>query len=298
MAEPSFIVRADRERGAPAPYDFRRPQVVSDRQAGAVRRAHDGWAKALAEPLAAGLGTDLTVEAQPTAEVLAVDFVRSRAVPGAFHLIRLGTALDGVTLALDVSPALAHALVERELGGGGAPALGSPTRPLTAFESRLLQSRLLPLFARAFDAAWQRPISLLGFDPDPRRLPFLEPQTPVLVAAFEVAIGEARETITLAYPAAEVRALLTDAADDRQPLAAGPAVLDDLPVEVRAEFGRVQLSVEDLLRLAPGDVLPLHRLPDAPVAVEAGAGLRFEADPGRNGPSLALRILTPPHPLR
>jgi flagellar motor switch protein FliM len=72
----------------------------------------------------------------------------------------------------------------------------------------------------------------------------------------------------------------------------GTDALDEIPLDLRVELGRTTLSVADLLRLVPGDVLTLSRRADEPLPVHAGDRLLFDARPGASGRHVALQILS------
>ena len=294
-----YIVRTDRADGRPPePYDFARPRLVSDRLLRAAERAHDALGERLGAALSAALGEPATVRFGALDEVLAQDFERSRTLPTALFRLRLAASASGPHVGLDLAPALALFLVERHLGSADPlPAEPPGGRALSDLERAVVERHWVPRVAAAFAAAWgaarPRPDA---FAADPTRLPLAAPDAPVVVAEATVAVGEGAAPLTLCYPADALRALLdVPAAAPAAPDPAAPHV-GALPLDLRAELGRARLPVGDLLRLAPGDVIPLGRAADAPVPVWVGGRLRFEARAGVCGPRLALHVLTPPAP--
>ena len=292
-ADPDYILRTDRADGRPAePYDFARPRLVSDRHLRTAERAHEALAERLGAALSAALGEPVGVRFGALDEVQAQDFERSRTLPTALFRLRLA---GGSHVGLDLAPALALFLVERHLGS--ADPLGDGGRALSDLERAVVERHWLPRVAAAFAAAWAcaRPHAD-AFAADPTRLPLAPPDAPVVVAEATVTVGEGAAPLALCYPADALRALLdVPVAAAAPPDPAAPHV-GGLPLDLRAELGRTRLPVGDLLRLAPGDVIPLGRTADAPVPVWVGSRLRFEARAGVCGPRLALHVLTPPVP--
>ena len=294
-ADSAPIARPAAEADAATAYDFGRPRAFTDRHLRAAEAAHDALAASLATALSDALGEAVGVQCTAVHEVLAVDFTRSRAVPTALFRLALGGAQPagaqaaGASVYVDLAPALALFLTERHLGS--ADPLGAETRALSDLERAVVERRWLPVVAVAFAEAWQSvPPRPAAFASSAARMPVAPPETPVVVADLEVTVGEGTAAVSLAYPAATLRDLLGATAG-----ASSQAPVGGLPLLVRAELGRTRLPVSDLSALAPGDVIPLGRVPDDPVPVWVGP-LRFDARVGVRGARLAVQALTPPTP--
>jgi|GEM_PF-6488476 len=295
VSDSDLIVRARAPEGAALPpslYDFERPKAFSERHLRAAERAHEAMAARLAARLTTLLGETAGVRCTGVHEIQIVDFERSRTLPTALFRLRASAG----TLGLDLAPALALFLVERHLGG--ADPLGDAVRVLSPLEQRMTERHALPLVADAFADVWRTALPPAdAFETHAARLPLAAPETPAVVADLEVAVAGATASMTLCYPAPTLQALL--AGLDAAPPDARPpgAHLDALPLTVRAELGRTRLTVADLLHLAPGDVIPLDRVAEAPVPVWIGDRLHAAAHAGARGARIALHLLTPPAPL-
>ena len=284
------------DRAEAQPYDFARPRSVSDRLLVVAEAAHAAFADGLATTLSDALGESVIVRSSTLDDVAGLDFVNSRARPTAFFGLGLGAV--GPRLGLDLAPALALFLVERHLGGSDA--LSAEGRALSGLERAVVEDVWMPRFASVFAETWGTiPPTAQGFAPAPEAIDLVPPSDRVVSIDFEVSVGDASATLSLAYPVDTLRVLL-EVATSAPTAEAAPAppvrtrVLGTVPVDLRAELGRTRLSVSDLLGLAPGDVIPLAQPADAPIAVSVGDGLRFEAHTGISGTRLALRVLTPP----
>ena len=284
------------DRAEAQPYDFARPRSVSDRQLVVAEAAHAAFADGLATTLSDALGESAVVRGSTLDDVAALDFANSRSQPTAFFELGLGVA--GPRLGLDLAPALALFLVERHLGGSDP--LADDGRALSGLERAVVDEVWMPRLASVFAETWGTiPPSPRGFATAPEAIGLVPPSERVVSIDFEVSIGDASATLSLAYPVDTLRVLL-EIATSRPAAGAAPTppvrtrVLGTVPVDLRAELGRTRLSVSELLGLAPGDVIPLGQPADAPISVVVGNGLRFEAHTGISGTRLALRVLTPP----
>jgi len=297
MATPDLdpIVRARRPSADARPYDFARPRSISDRQLRTTEAVHVGFAARIAEILGEAIGDEVMVRCTAVAEVLAVDVELSRARPAVLFVATLGPG--GPPVAIDVAPALALFLVERQLGG--TDPLGAEARALSGLERAVIERDWLPLLGVAFAETWETvPPTPQRFTADPDALALAPPEASVVVADFEISVGGGTAVLSFAYPAATLRLLLD--ATTPAPAAAMPEAgverVGNVHLDLRAEVGGARLSVGSILRLAPGDVIPLNRAPDAPVPVWIDNHLRFEARAGTRGRHLALQVLTPPEP--
>ena len=68
--------------------------------------------------------------------------------------------------------------------------------------------------------------------------------------------------------------------------------LDDLPVRLVFEVGRVELSLGELQRLAPGALVPLGRPPDEPLDIMANGRRLGRGTLVQIGESLGVRIVS------
>ena len=68
--------------------------------------------------------------------------------------------------------------------------------------------------------------------------------------------------------------------------------LDDLPVRLVFELGRVELSLGELQRLAPGALVPLRRAPDGSLHIMATGRRMGRGTLVRIGESLGVRIVS------
>ena len=277
-------------------YDFARPRSLSDRQLEAAQAAHAVFADGLAVTLSDALGEPVRIQASSLDDVQVQDFQNSRSRPTAFFDLRLGAS--GPSFGLDLAPALALFLVERHLGGSDS--IGDASRALSDLENAVVEGVWLPLIGTVFAETWGTiPPAPFGTTANPDEIGMALPSDRIAVTDLEVSIGDASAVLSLAYPIDTIRVLLEIAMSRSAESQASvprsrPVALGDVPVHLRAELGRTRLSVQDILNLLPGDVIPLENAVADPIPVWVGDGLRFEARTGISGKRIALRLLTPP----
>lgn len=294
VTDPDLIRTAS--AGDAQSYDFARPRSLSDRQIEAAEATHAAFADGLAVALSDALGESVLVQASSLDDVQVLDFQNSRSRPTAFFDMRLGAS--GPSLGLDITPSLALFLVERHLGGSDP--ISETSRALSSLENAVVEGVWLPLIGTVFAETWGTiPPVPAGFTWNPDDIGQALSSTRILVTDLEVSIGEASAVLSISYPLDTIRVLLEivmsrppDAAS--RPTQSKAVNMGDVPVHLRAELGRTRLSVQEILSLLPGDVIPLENAVADPIPVWVGDGLRFEAHTGVSGKRIALRLLTPP----
>ena len=292
---PSFLIGGPRlGAGDPQPYDFSRPQAFVGADLRRVEAAHAAMAERLAADFSARLGAPARVDVEAVVEVLTVDYEKTRPQPAALFASRIGSG--GPRIGVDLAPALALFLVERHLGGDGA--LGTGVRALSDLERTVVERQWLPLLYQAFAHGWGTvPPVTERFSTDPETLALAPPDAPAVVADLTVSLGGTPGPMTIVYPADTLRTLLSVPARPTVPRRAAPSVpVGTLSLPLRAELARTRLTVGEITRLAPGDVIPLASVPGAPVPVRIGDRLELRARAGTRGGRIALQVLTPPTP--
>ncbi len=209
--------------------------------------------------------------------------------------------LDGRIL-LTAELTLLLGLIERLLGGQG---MDRPTeRHLTdvdrALTRRIFQTLLDELSISFNDLADLR-FGLLDIETERAPAQLAPLSEPTLAMTFEVKLGRASSTMVLLIPHRAIEPVLRVAAisDGDAELAAGTAAavgeaMGDVIVQLRAEVGSIDMPLERVLSLRPGDVLRLDG------AAEEGAVTLYADNVGlhrcklgRNGRHRAVGVLGP-----
>jgi len=279
--------------------DFTRPSKFTSDQQRRLERAHDNFCRSVSTRLSAELRTAISVELIDTAQLTwanALDEVPKRSVSGIVDV----APLDGRVL-LTTELALLLGLLERLLGGRG---MDRPTeRPLTdvdrALTKRMFQT-LLDELSISFNDVADLSFGLVDIEterPPAQMAPLSEP---TLAMTFEVKLGRASSTMVLLIPHRAIEPVLRhtpNAGDDAISAGAAAAVSDalaDVVVQLRAEVGSVDMPLERVLALRPGDVLRLDgTAEEGAVTLFADAVGLHRAKLGRNGRHRAVGVLGP-----
>lgn len=266
------------------PYNFRRPDRLSKEQVRSLYLLHDLFAHNLSSSLPIFLRTIsevtlISVEQQSYMEYL-------YGLPDPTALFTLGMhPLQGLVV-VEVNPSVAFPVIDRMLGG---PGLALPeNRPITEIEQRILEV-FLKLVVDDLQEAWKPLIELemtmAGCETRPQLLQIVAPNEVVMSIVFHVQIGEARGMMSLCIPAVLLEPILEkfnnsyyaairDVAPEQT-----HAILDTLATvtfPIAAEVHGTKTAIDDLLTIAPGDILRLDRRADDPIDVTVGGIVKFK----------------------
>jgi flagellar motor switch protein FliM len=280
------------------PYDFA-AQRINRMQLPLLEVVCKSFAERAGASLSALLGRDAGMQFTALESGRSADLQAALPMPASVVVVRL-KPLPGFGF-VSVEPALLLTLLDGFFGGSGR-ATADASAAIAPAAQRFLALMLRSL-AADLAAAWA-PVTPLEFDlvkqeTNPRLLQLGGPQESLLVLKFTVEFGARSGRIdwllpeTLLEPVREALAADGGQTALRKQESWGPALtsaLKDAEVDTRAILAQAQISLRELVRLSPGDIIPI----EAPQQVTLYAGDvalyrgRFGVSQGRN----ALKILS------
>ncbi len=280
------------------PYDFT-AQRINRMQLPLLEVVSKSFAERAGASLSALLGRDASMQFTALESAKSADLLAALPVPASLAVVRL-KPLPGFAF-ISVEPALLLTLLDGFFGGSGR-ATTDPQAAVAPAAQRFLALMLRSL-AADLSAAWA-PVTPLEFElvkqeTNPRLVQLGAPQESVLVLKFSVEFGARSGHMDWLLPEALLAPVRETLAADggqttlRKQEAWGPALtaaLQGAEVDTRAILAQAQISLRELVRLAPGDIIPI----EAPQQVMLYAGDvplyrgRFGISQGRN----ALKIVS------
>lgn len=278
-------------------YNFRRPDRVSKDQIRSLHFIHDRFARNVATSLSAFLrvGTDTTLVS--IEQFTYSEFLMSLADPTVFYAIALQPG-DAVA-ALELSPPVAFAMIDRMLGGTGE---GVPThRALTEIEQNVMDG-VIQLVLGTLGETWH-PVVDVQFkiharDTRPQMLQVAAPNEIVALIVCDIKIGDVRGMLNLCVPVVALEATgakfdgglqrvrRAPSARDRENLShALSAVAFPITARLKAE-----MPAREVLSLAVGDVLSLGRTTHEPVEISVGGVPKFRGQLVHSERGAGMRI--------
>ena len=279
------------------PYDFA-AQRINRMQLPLLEVVSKSFAERAGASLSTLLGRDAAMQFTSLESAKSADLQAALPVPASLAVVRL-KPLPGFAF-VSVEPDLLLTLLDGFFGGSGRATV-DPQAAIAPAAQRFL-ALMLRSFAADLTAAWAPvtplELELVKQETNPRLVQLGAPLEALLVVKFTVEFGARSGHIDWLLPEvllAPVREAL--AADGGQTTLlsqeawapAFTAALQDAELDTRAVLAQAQISLRELVRLSPGDIIPIE--PPQQVTLFAGnvplyRG-RFGVSQGRN----ALKIL-------
>jgi flagellar motor switch protein FliM len=280
------------------PYDFA-AQRINRMQLPLLEVVSKSFAERAGASLSTLLGREATMQFTSMESAKSADLQAALPLPGSLAVVRL-KPLPGLGF-VSVEPALLLTLLDGFFGGSGR-ATADPSAAIAPAAQRFLVL-MLRSFAADLTAAWA-PVTAVELDlvkqeTNPRLVQLGAPNESILVLKFTVEFGTHSGRIdwllpeTLLAPVREALAANGGQTTLRKQEAWAPVfttALQDAQLDTRAILAQAKISLRELVRLSPGDIIPI----EAPQQVTLFAGDvalyrgRFGVSQGRN----ALKILS------
>jgi flagellar motor switch protein FliM len=282
------------------PYDFRRPDRIAKDQLRAIHLLHENFARSLASSLSAYLRAYVMVNLVSVEQLSFVEF--SRCLPSPTSMISLRMRPFEGNAVLELNPTLVFPVLEMLLGGTGKSGVKF-TRELTEIEQNILES-LFRIILNDLKTSWHSVTSIDftidSHETEPQLLQILAPNEAVVAVAMEVRIGENSGMMNLGVPSIIVK-MLRQKFDQQWSIRRGESTEEEQARVLRlirnantlvdVQLDGPTISVEDLLSLAPGDVLAFDYRIDRPVGLKINRALKYNGQIVAAGKKRALRIL-------
>jgi flagellar motor switch protein FliM len=279
------------------PFDFA-AQRINRTQLPMLQIVGKSFAERAKVALSALLSRDANCEFGSVDIVKAADLQASLPTPGGVAVVRL-KPLPGYAF-VSMDPKLLLALLDGFFGGSGRAATESQAAvaPAALRFMALMLRTLSPDFTAAWAPVTPIELELVKQEVNPRLLQFGGANDSFTVMRFTVEFAAHSGPIDLLLPDAALEPIRESLASDggkppaRKQDAWAPALgvgLQEAELELRAVLAQAQISLGDLVRLTPGDIIPIE--PPQDVTLLAGdvplhRG-RFGVSQGRN----ALKII-------
>lgn len=283
-------------------YDFVRPNKLSGEQLRALQRLHEAIAQNLTMALSTYLRINLEVNIVSLGELTFEVFRNSLPNPTVINVLSLAPLPERAVATMDMK--LAFSLIDRMMGGPGKPL--DKVRALTTIEQSLLDNvirRFLDRTAEGWAELAEFKAIVESREMDPQFVQVIPSSEMVLVSTFSIsAPGELEPgEICLCIPFISLDSVMQRlgnrfrfASMKREPTAGQRRHIDRMvkhsTLQICAELGTASVTLDDLMRMKPGDVLVLDQHVGESASGRIAGKLRFLCSPGKSGKNLAVRV--------
>ena len=281
-------------------YDFRHPEKFSRDQLRTLEFLHENFARRLQTALSAYLRTVVQINMLGLEQGVYDEYTRQVPNPAVLYTISMDP-LPGRAI-LELHPSIVFIIVDRLLGGLGKGL--NKSRELTDVEQTLLETVVWEVLS-SLKEAWTNVAALqprLGdIASTPQFLQVALSTDTVLTISFEIRILDSAGTMRLCIPEIVFEPIMDQVtaqawfASSRKAQLPAQAQnlrkhLDRVKVPMIGQLGEAMVSLQELVDLKVGDVIPLQRRAQEELEILVAGKPKFYARPGLVGRHLALKI--------
>ena len=282
-------------------YDFKRALRFSKDQIRSLTRIHENFARLLTTFFSAQLRTYVQITVASVDQIPFEEFIRS--IPN-MTLINVFEVppLDGNIL-MEINPNIAYSMLDRLMGGTGSS--HSNVDNLTEIETKIMTN----LFERSFDNLREAWANIADIDPiltelevNPQFLQMISPNETVVVISFNSIIGDTSGMINICIPHVVLEPIVPNLSvrywmqsNKKEVSPEQTAIIEkrvkQSDLEVVAELGNSDISIEDFLLLQYGDVIQLNQKISQPLNLMVGGIPKFTVQPGKLKNRMAVQVI-------
>ena len=281
-------------------YDFRRPDRMPTHQVRAVHLVHDFLARHLAVSLGAYLRTYVTVSLVSVQQLAFSEFLGLLPTPTC--IAHVGVKPMEGNAVLEVNPSLVLPILDIVLGGDGNHA-ADQAKELTDIERSVMETVFRILLGHLRDAwAGTRDLSFDVEDTEtqPQLMQILSPNEAVVAIGFEITVDNARGTMNFGVPSV-IAKMMAEKMDqqwsvrkqsaDVRPTRLMASLIKDIAVPVESRVSGGNLTVREVLDLAPNDILSLGTPITRPAELSVSGVNKFSGRVVAAGRRRAIQVL-------
>jgi flagellar motor switch protein FliM len=292
----------------PRDYDLQGPDRVNPKRISPahMRTLQDGLGRFSREfglELSAMLRTIVEVRLNGLGQLAYSEFTCNLENPTCFNLLK-ADAIERHAV-LDLNPSIVYPILDRLLGGELSPRLSTPPRrQLTEIELRLvtrITAVAISALGSGFANVGELKLRVMQVEKDPRLVPFVPPNEVVLLATFEILLGEMSGILSLCIPLETLGFLVGNPADQcrsssSQQQAGGRQVpsleteASNARLEMIVYLAGTRLTAGELMGLSVGDTIVTDKDCREPLEVCVNGQPRFNGFAGLVKGHTAVRI--------
>jgi flagellar motor switch protein FliM len=281
-------------------YDFRRPSKFSKDQLYTLEVIYDNFSRLMTTFLSGSLRSRVFAKVVSVDQITYEEFIRSIPNPTILNVFSM-EPLEGKAI-LEINPIIGFSIIDRLFGGPGLSNIKG--RPLTEIE-RSVMEKLSEKILSLFHESWISLIDLEAFleniEINPQFTQVLSPLEMVIIITINMQIAETEGLINICIPCLMLEPVseklntkfwFSSAVANSNENNTGnlQKVIEKTSLSVSAVLGKNNLSINELLGLQVGDVIPLEQNYNNGIGVYVESKLKYHGKPGLLGNKLAIQI--------
>jgi len=261
-------VKGQRDPAGWQAFDFTNQTKVIKGELPTLSLINEKFTKLLRSTLSNYLGKIIeSVNSDPTRIIKFGEYLKSLPFPSSLHIFKT-TVPKGLAL-LIIDAKLVFSFIDTLLGGTGTLNSKVEGREFSIIERSLIKKIVLQILAD-LENSWKpvHPLEIKYVESEvtPQFINIVPPSEMVVVTSFEVDSGETLGTVTVCLPYSVVEPLKEKLSGgmnsyrfevDSQWKKLLLSRLDEIEVDLSVDFGEIEVSGKDLLKLNQGDIIML-----------------------------------------
>jgi len=226
-------------------------------------------------------------------------YLEKRKAPGAIAMLHMPPLLHPSLLVFDRQ--LSYSMIEVMLGASGELDPLYLDRPLTTIELSILKTVMRDAcidIDKAFRPLIDLKSHLVKIENSARLVSIAEPESEVLVTTFQLEVDDLSGEVDLVFPVMSLdplreklrELLMVDVTTRDSWRESLEEALQYTTVDLIAQSGTVTLTIEKILQMGEGDIIPLDYDPNSPLKILVEDQLKFNAIPGTSNGRKAVSI--------
>lgn len=283
-------------------YDFRRAMRFSKDHIRIIHRIHDHLARLMTTHLSGQLRSFVQIQVESVDQVPYEEFVRSIPSLTVIQVMNF-TPLKG-KVAIEMNPQIVFAILDRLMGGVSKGSYKE--RELTEIEVALL-NRMLRNVPDFLTEAWRNIAELepepVSLESNPQFLQLTTSNETVLVITMSAKVGNTSGLLNICVPHITIEPLLPKlstqyfmgrnnveeiSGEDSERIA---SQVKAAVVDVVVQLGQLEATLQELLELDKGDIIPLNTTLKSPLTVFVDQLPSFKGTIGKSNKHYAVKIL-------
>lgn len=281
-------------------YNFKRPDKFSRDHQRTLNNMHEQFARLNTTSMSAQLRTLVNFHVASVDQLTYEEFIRSIPSPSCMGIIMMDP-LKGNAI-LEIDPAVTYTIIDRLFGGTGTAA--KITRELTDIEQKVMEhtvSRMLISLREAWTSVIDLRPRLSQIESNPNFIQGVAPNEMCIVITFETKVSEVEGLMNLCLPFMTIEPIIQKLSSQYWYSTGGKVTTRDaynvikdrlafVYVNVIAEVGEIDISINELLKLKGNDIIKLNSSPRRDIWLRVGKKKKFRCRPGLVGKKVSVQI--------
>lgn len=281
-------------------YDFKRPAKFSKEHLRTLEIIYEHYGRLISTNLPVYLRKNVQVSVTSSETVTFSEFTNALSNPVILGIVDFQPL--GGTIIVELATNLGFAMIDRMLGGQGAPL--EKTRDFSEIEMTILE-KLIIICMQLMREPWK---NVLDINPVMERIEtnaqfaqVIAPSDMIAIVTMNVKIGDVEGLMNICLPYFTLEDVMDklntkywfstmqkeDAENYEEHI---EALIKRIDIPVKAVLGKSQVSVNDFINLQPGDIIRLNTDVSSEMEVYVGNIRKFKALPGSSKDKYAVRV--------